>query len=750
MGMGTPAFLTGLYVFLALLWLVGGDAILVSGVATDRRFLTGIATIGDGIFVAASALFLYLGTRRHFVQRSDAEAQLRAVTEAAPAGLAFTDAKGGLRYANAGFLQMFGLASGVTSGSVPLPDLLTPRLIELPEDALLPAAGERRTRLRLLREGEATEVALTATRMAGADPLLGWIVSAVDETDLGQSRRRQAIQARALDIASDAVLVVDLAQPDQPLVHVNPAFEAMTGYRADEVLGRNCRHLQGADREQPEIDALRIAVARREEALVTLRNYRKDGTLFWNELHLAPVFDERDEATHYVATARDVTAEREAAETLHRAAYTDALTGLANRGSFALQLESLLHDDETEWVLAIELDVQKFHEINSTAGYDVGDSLLLALADRLREGLPDALIGRLGANEFAIALRLVDDLEGETEVRAVRRLLGERFVLPGIAFDVFFAIGFTVAERRASAKAVMRQASVALHEAKSAGSGETRRFDRATEAGLLGRVRLTTELQQASPDADFVLHYQPKVDLRTGEVLGAEALLRWLHPVFGVQPPDRFIPIAEQTGLVIDLGEWALRRAARFAAAVNRDRERPLVFAVNVSTVQMRRRDMAKIVQRVLLEAGAEPDWLVLELTESIFADLSPDMIGHFRRLRELGVGISIDDFGTGYSSLKYLGSFPVTEIKLDRSFVAGLESNAYNRTIIQAVLKVGADLDIGVIAEGVETAAERSQLLAIGCRMAQGYLFSKPLDEPSFMALRDGPGLLPELLRRG
>ena len=749
-GRAVPIAVSLVYVGLAVLWLIGPDLVLAAGLASQRRWLALIAGGGDVVFIAATGLLLYAATRRHFAQRLDAEARLRAVTEGAPAGLAVTDREGVLCHANATFLRLFGLHPSVTRAAMPLAELLVARLSDATAGELLPATGESRTSLRLRKDGHETEIALTATRVISTDPQLGWVVSATDVGEGRQFRRVHAINSRAIEMAADGIAVADLGQPDTPLVYVNHAFEAMTGYRMHELIGRNCRHLQGSDRLQPEIETIRNAIAERAPAAVTLRNYRKDGTPFWNELRLAPVFDESGSATHFVCVARDVSTARRTAEALQRIAYTDPLTGLANRPSFTEKLEAMLQDEETEWMLVVELDIQKFHEINSTAGYDVGDALLGTLAERLTRGLPEALIGRLSANEFAIAMRLADDLEGEAQVDAIRRLLGERFVLPGVTFDVFFAVGFAMVERSAPAKAAMRQASVALHEAKSAGTGETRRFDRATEVGLLGRVRLTAELQQASPDDDFMLHYQPKVDLSTGKITGAEALLRWRHPVFGVQPPTRFIPVAEQTGLVLEIGEWALKRAARFAAAVNRDRAEPLVFSVNVSPVQLRRRDMAKIVQRVLIEAGAEPAWLILELTESIFADLSPDMIARFRRLRDLGVGLSIDDFGTGYSSLRYLGSFPVTEIKLDRSFVAGLDGNAYNRTIVEAVLKVGADLRLGVIAEGVETWAERVQLLALGCRYAQGYLFSKPVDEAGFVALKDGPGLLPEGLRNG
>jgi EAL domain-containing protein (putative c-di-GMP-specific phosphodiesterase class I) len=251
-------------------------------------------------------------------------------------------------------------------------------------------------------------------------------------------------------------------------------------------------------------------------------------------------------------------------------------------------------------------------------------------------------------------------------------------------------------------------------------------------------------MQQAIENGDFLLQYQPRVHLATGAIVGAEALIRWQHPVFGLQPPDRFLPAAEQTGLILDIGEWGLRRAARFAAALNRARSLPLPLSVNLSRVHFRRRDLPRTLQRIVIESGIDPSWLTLDLTESIFADPTAEMLDTLHRLRDLGFGISIDDFGTGASSIRHLGTFPLTEIKVDRSFVAGIDGNEYNRAVMESVLRIGAALDVAVTAEGIEARPERMKLVELGCPFGQGYLFSPPLDEDVFAELAEVSPLLP------
>jgi EAL domain-containing protein (putative c-di-GMP-specific phosphodiesterase class I) len=246
---------------------------------------------------------------------------------------------------------------------------------------------------------------------------------------------------------------------------------------------------------------------------------------------------------------------------------------------------------------------------------------------------------------------------------------------------------------------------------------------------------VTRELKVAIANDEFIYHFQPQIDLTTGERVGAEALIRWNHPLFGTQPPGRFIDAAEQSGLLLDLGERGLSTVAGFARRVNEYRERALRFSVNVSATEFLHRDMADILEHVMRQTGAEPAWLTLEITESVLLNDTPGVLDAFHRLRDLGVGLSVDDFGTGYSSLRLLETFPATEIKIDRSFVGELAASPSKMVIVRAIIDLGRALGLAVVAEGIETEAQRALLAGIGCPIGQGYLFGVPRDAEGFVA---------------
>lgn len=554
-------------------------------------------------------------------------------------------------------------------------------------------------------------------------------------------REAQAVTASILDAMNEGILLADLRQPGVALVYVNRAFEQITGYSANEAIGKNCRYLQGGDRLQREIIEISAAIEKRSAVNVTLRNYRKDGNLFWNELRLAPIFGEGGDATHYVGLMRDVTELKEMSLRLEQAGDIDRLTSIANRYFFYDKLAALLSSPTTAHVLIAKLDVARFHEINTSYGYEVGDLLLKGIAERLNEAW-DSSVGRLAADEFALVVRLAGPDEAVTVISKLRAVLQPKFVLAGATIDVRFAIGFVIGARAEDPMTLMRQAGVALQESRRSRLREVRGFDSRADIDIKSRVRLTHELHQAVISEDFVLHFQPKVQLDSGAIVGAEALVRWRHPVFGLQPPSRFIPVAEDTGLILDIGAWVLRDAARFAVRLNRDRSVPLTVSVNVSPVQFTEREMPEFVRAILRETGADPSWLILELTECLFTDGSPQMINTFRQLREMGLGLSIDDFGTGYSSLRYLDRFPISEVKIDQSFIRDLPQSRVKQVIVDAVIKLGIELNIMVTAEGVETEAERATLGGFGCVYGQGYLFGRPVALDEFLRSVEGQGL--------
>ena len=459
---------------------------------------------------------------------------------------------------------------------------------------------------------------------------------------------------------------------------------------------------------------------------MTLRNYRRDGTMFRNALRLVPLRDDAGQVTHFVGLIRDVT----------HAAGIDRLTGLLDRYGLLDRLAAM-DAPATSALLMVKLDILRFHDVNSGFGYDVGDALLRSAAARLAT-LPAVAVSRVGTNTFALAFELDDPSRAARSVDDVLELLKPRFVLPGASLAVQFAAGFAVGSRGADPLQLVRQAGAALQRSKATPGHPPHAFVAADERDARNRIRLASELQTAVSNQELLFHYQPQFDLGSGELVGAEALLRWNHGAFGLQPPGRFIGIAEETGAILEIGAWGLRTLAAHAAQVNRGRRAPIRFAFNVSVLEFTRRDMVAFVQQVLEETGCRAEWLTLELTENLMVGEPENIRRAFGDLRRLGVGISIDDFGTGYSNLRYLESFPLSEIKVDRSFVHDVAHSAAKRVIVESVVKLGAALDIRVVAEGIETEAERAIMRALGCSVGQGYLFAAPMDEPGLRRLLD------------
>lgn len=534
---------------------------------------------------------------------------------------------------------------------------------------------------------------------------------------------------KLLDELSEGLVIARISGESAPLLYVNKAFEELTGYSRQEALGKDCRYLQGSERDQPEVARIRDAISAAEPVDVTLRNYRKDGTAFWNRLSLRPI--KVGDELLYVGILRDVSAIREAAIALDRAANIDAATGCLNRQSFIVGVEQRF-STRAGPVLIVKVDAAGFHDVNTSYGFDVGDRLLQETGRRLRE-TGAALVARMGANEFALAFELPDAKGGQQIAADVAAALSPDFIVPGANVSLRFAIGYAIAERGGNAISLLRNAGTALHASKSDPLSGPRLFRPEDAEEASRRVRMTRELKVAIENDEFVYHFQPQIDLGTGDWVGAEALIRWNHPLFGTQPPGRFIEAAERTGLLLDLSERGLARVATFARRINTGRKRPLRFSVNVSATEFLHRDIGELLERILRETGADPSWLTLEITESMLLEHTPHVLEAFRRLRNIGVGLSVDDFGTGYSSLRLIETFPVTEIKIDRSFVSNLAASPSKTVIVRSIVDLGRALGLAVVAEGIEDEAQWTLLAGMGCATGQGYLFSPPVDGEFF-----------------
>jgi diguanylate cyclase (GGDEF)-like protein len=430
----------------------------------------------------------------------------------------------------------------------------------------------------------------------------------------------------------------------------------------------------------------------------------------------------------WVVTHEDITERRQAEAQIAHMAHHDALTDLPNRILLREQLEAaLLRIRRGEYVAVLYLDLDNFKSVNDTLGHSIGDELLKAVAIRLRGCLRETdTIARLGGDEFAIVQSAIEQpVDAAILARRIREAVAVPYDLDGHHVIADVSIGISIAPTDATEPdQLLKNADIALYGAKSDGRGTFRLFEAEMDARVKARRRLELDLRKALADGAFELHYQPLINLERNEITGCEALLRWHHPERGMIPPAEFIPVAEETGLILRLGEWVLRTACAEAATWPPD----IRVAVNVSPVQFRGETLAVAVISALAASGLPAQRLEIEITEAALMQDNEQTLATLHRLRHLGVRIVMDDFGTGYSSLSYLRSFPFDKIKIDRSFVNDLaEGNSDACAIVQAVTRLAANLGMTTTGEGVETQAQMDMLRALGCTEGQGYLFSHP-----------------------
>jgi len=461
------------------------------------------------------------------------------------------------------------------------------------------------------------------------------------------------------------------------------------------------------------------------------------GELHWFSVSGKPVF-ENGVFKGYRGTGSDITERKKAEQQIEFLAYHDPLTGLPNRLLLEDRLQQAVAQAERNRtrLALVFIDLDNFKKINDSLGHAAGDALLMQVSSRLKQCVRDTdTISRQGGDEFVIVLRELEDAEATLPVLAkIMESLQEPFNAEGNELSTSASIGVALyPEDGADFETLRKKADMAMYRAKEAGRNTYRFFDQEMDVEAVEHLLMRNGLRRALERQEFVLHYQPQIDLRSGQVTGAEALLRWQHPEFGLVPPGRFIPIAEDSGLIVPIGEWVIREACRQAASWRQAGLPSLVVAVNLSAVQFRRGNVEQTVVQALAQSGLDASLLELELTESLLLQNVESVLATVKRLKQLGVKLAIDDFGTGYSSLSYLKRFDIDKLKIDQSFIRDLASDPDDAAIVRAIIQMAHSLGLRAIAEGVETPDLLQALRSFGCDEAQGYHFARPMPADEF-----------------
>ena len=568
--------------------------------------------------------------------------------------------------------------------------------------------------------------------------------------------------------AREAVLITTakLDPPGPEIVYVNEGFCWMTGYARAEVIGETPRILQGPKTDRGQLDRLRHQLSLEQPFDGETVNYRKDGSEYVIEWYIVPLRDTAGEITHWMAIQRDVTERKVLEEQLRYQILHDSLTGLPNRVLFMERLEHALSlaNRKPRLNAVLFADLDDFKVVNDSLGHEAGDDLLTQVAQRFQTNLrSEDTIARFGGDEFGI---LLEDVPTASHVAdAAERIvdsLRETFVVKGRELIITCSLGIVLAAssqeqpnelmrkadvamykakregKKRFAWELIRKADMAMYGAKGGGKARYQMFDPGMNTRALKRFDFESDLKRGLERAEFVVYYQPKVSLKTGNILGLEALVRWEHPEIGLVPPSEFIPVAENTGMIVDIGLWVLQETC---VQVRRwqdsyTSEPPLRASVNLSARQFHTPDLASGIGGVLKETGLDPECLELEITETVVMEDAQATLGVLETLKSLGVGLAIDDFGTGYSSLAYLKRFPVDTLKIDRLFIAGLDKSAEDEVIVTAMIGLAQGLGLTVIPEGIETLEQLRRLRKAGCDAAQGFYFSRPLPNEAMAAL--------------
>lgn len=540
--------------------------------------------------------------------------------------------------------------------------------------------------------------------------------------------------------ANELVMISQVEEGDDPLdlriVYINDAFLKVTGHRAADVIGRTAQLLAGPKTDLDELSRIRETMIRHESVKAELILHRRDNTHFWADINTVPIRNEHGQVTHFVSVMREVTERKNAEEQLRRNAFHDPLTGLPNRLLFTERLTQIISRSKQipgRKFAVLFLDLDRFKVINDSLGHMVGDQLLISIARRLETCVKRTdIVARLGGDEFTI---LLDDIQTEDAASHVAERIHQELALPFTlnGYEVFTTVSIGIALSTTDfnhTEDLLRGADIAMYRAKASGKACHEVFDTEMHNEAMRQMQLENDLRRALERGEFRVYYQPIVSLTTGRLAGFEALMRWQHPERGLVSPADFIPIAEETGLILPMGEWILMEACRQLSEWQKKypQYRRLSMSVNISSRQFSQRGTIDLLKDVLEKTGLNPALLKLEITETAIMENTETAMDILLTLKKMGVQLSVDDFGTGYSSLGYLYRFPMDVLKIDRSFISRVDTDGEKLELVRTIITLAWNLGMDVIAEGVETTKQLAQLKMLKCEYGQGYLFSKPM----------------------
>ncbi|MCS3415651.1 diguanylate cyclase (GGDEF)-like protein/PAS domain S-box-containing protein [Pseudomonas sp. BIGb0450] len=549
---------------------------------------------------------------------------------------------------------------------------------------------------------------------------------------INNHNRRTATSAlhlfqRAVEQSANAFLLVNC---DGVVEYVNPSFTAITQYSTEEVHGHLLSELPALENLSELLFDAPSSLAKSNSWQGEFKSRRKNLEPYWGQLSISKVYGDNRELTHYIGIYEDITQTKLAQQRIERLAYTDNLTNLGNRPAFIRNLDERFARDSDSPISLLLVDIDNFKRINDSLGHQTGDKLLISLARRLRNSLTaSGSLARFASNEFAVLLDDTDLESGQQVASQLLATLDKPMFVDNQLISVTGSVGLACAPLHGrDPQTLMRNAGLALHKAKANGKHQVQVFTEALNAEASYKLFVENNLRRALTQNELDVFYQPKLCLRSGRLLGMEALLRWNHPEKGMIRPDQFISVAEETGLIIPIGKWIARQACRMSRQLTSAGMGNLQVAINLSPKQFSDPDLVASIAAILKEEQLPANLLELELTEGLLLEATEDTRLQLDQLKSFGLTLAMDDFGTGYSSLSYLKKFPIDIIKIDRSFIHEIPDNQDDMEITSAVIAMAHNLKLKVVAEGIETAEQLAFLRRHRCDVGQGYLFDRPI----------------------